>query len=909
MKKTKLTRSLMAAASVVALSAVMYGCVHDGGDGTPPEPPVVEPDPPTAYEAGKAAILAATTAAAAQAAYDAVDLTAVTGAQAASLQAALASKLDMLAAAAAAAARQALVDAAMCMDGTQACVDAHQALVDALAADPTTTVPALAAARANLATVQSAKAAADAAAAAAAARQALVDAAAGCTEGTQACVDAHQALVDALAADDTTSEADLAAARANLATVTMAKADADAAAHRQGLINAAAMCTEGTQACVDAHQALVDALDADPTTSADDLDAARANLATVTEAKADADAARTAEETRQALVDAAMCMDATQECVDAHQALVDALDADETTTADDLAEAQANLASVQMAKGEADAAAARVQADMDTVNGAISAATTAIAGLTATSSAADVEAARALVTAAQTALDGVENLSEDQVASLQGMVDAIDTANLVAQETRIAAAEKAAEAERMAAAAAAATKAAGTKRKAIATESETASGTNDVGTGLGGSARTDADGTTTTNDTSDDAMTMMISRARGEAAKIEITDPDNAGEDDPKFEVAEMLSGGRQMLTRTMEANEDGEVMTEVVLVATDIAGPKATAFAMVADQALDVSSATGVAAVTPEVDNALAIAEDTTLTGDANMNLMFARSTTSGTLNYTRDNPVDGEPATVGVDEGLHDGTYNGAEGTYRCVAATGMCTVTFNDKGQVIGNSANWVFVPDKGATSDVPDADYLNYGFWLKRTADSDGAIEYNEVETFAGSSVAQTADLTGVAGSASYEGDAVGVYVHSVSNADGTEASATSGHFTADASLTATFGQVQVSATDADGTIAANMLNTVTGTIDNFVLSGGEGNVWSVDLSGDIAATPGAFSGTAKGGVGDGSFSGTFHGAVTAGTTPVHLEANDSVYPHSAVGEFNAGFTNGSVAGAFGVREQD
>ncbi|MXX27299.1 MAG: hypothetical protein F4Z82_17850 [Caldilineaceae bacterium SB0668_bin_21] len=447
-----------------------------------------------------------------------------------------------------------------------------------------------------------------------------------------------------------------------------------------------------------------------------------------------------------------------------------------------------------------------------------------------------------------------------------------------------------------------------TKRKAIATEAETASGTNDVGTGLGGSARTDADGSTTADDTSDDAMTMMISRARGEAAKIEITDPDNAGDDDPKFAVAEMLSGGRQMLTRTMEANDDGEVMTEVVLVATDIQGPKATPFAMVTGQALDVDSSTGVEATGDEVNNALAIAADITLTGDANANLMFARSTMNGTLNYTQDNPVDGEPNTVGVDEGLHDGTYNGAEGTYRCVG-TAACTVTFNAKGEVIGNSANWVFVPDKGATSDVPDADYLHYGFWLKRTTDEDGVLTYNEVETFAGSSVAPTGAIaSGVAGSASYEGNAVGVYVYSVSNPDGTEASATSGHFRADASLTATFGQVQVSATDTDGTIPANMLNSITGAINNFMLSGGEANAWSVALSGDIDVSDGTFSGMAKGGVGDGSLSGTFHGTATAATGTATLEDNDSVYPSSAVGEFNAGFTNGSVAGAFGVREQ-
>ena len=34
MKKTKLTRSLLAACSIVALTAVLYGCVHDGGDDT-----------------------------------------------------------------------------------------------------------------------------------------------------------------------------------------------------------------------------------------------------------------------------------------------------------------------------------------------------------------------------------------------------------------------------------------------------------------------------------------------------------------------------------------------------------------------------------------------------------------------------------------------------------------------------------------------------------------------------------------------------------------------------------------------------------------------------------------------------------------------------------------------------------
>ena len=78
MKKTKLTRSLLAACSVVALSAVMYGCVHNGGDdapatdmsGTPdPVPEPMEPAGPTDLEETQTA--AADAAAAAMTASDA----------------------------------------------------------------------------------------------------------------------------------------------------------------------------------------------------------------------------------------------------------------------------------------------------------------------------------------------------------------------------------------------------------------------------------------------------------------------------------------------------------------------------------------------------------------------------------------------------------------------------------------------------------------------------------------------------------------------------------------------------------------------------------------------------------------------------------------------------------------------
>ena len=66
MKKTKLTRSLMAACSIVALSAVMYGCVHSGDDEPAATPPAT-PDPmePEVDELGDAQAAAAAAAAAA----------------------------------------------------------------------------------------------------------------------------------------------------------------------------------------------------------------------------------------------------------------------------------------------------------------------------------------------------------------------------------------------------------------------------------------------------------------------------------------------------------------------------------------------------------------------------------------------------------------------------------------------------------------------------------------------------------------------------------------------------------------------------------------------------------------------------------------------------------------------------
>ena len=217
-------------------------------------------------------------------------------------------------------------------------------------------------------------------------------------------------------------------------------------------------------------------------------------------------------------------------------------------------------------------------------------------------------------------------------------------------------------------------------------------------------------------------------------------------------------------------------------------------------------------------------------------------------------------DPSTEDNDESVAAteimGTYEGAMGVYKCNAAG--CSVTVDGEGTVsaVSGDNDWIFIPADGVTVDVADTDYLHYGFWLKRTTDEDGVLTYNEVETFAGSSVAASGDVSSVTGTATYEGGATGVYVHTVDNPDGTRNRATSGHFTADASLTATFGQT------AAQDIAPNQLNTLTGTISDFELSGGEANVWEVTLNRSMIDTSaGTATGTTTGG---GSYDATFHG---------------------------------------------
>ena len=441
------------------------------------------------------------------------------------------------------------------------------------------------------------------------------------------------------------------------------------------------------------------------------------------------------------------------------------------------------------------------------------------------------------------------------------------------------------------------TREAGTKWKAI---QEEALQVPDAG--LGGTARTDADGTNTSGNTADDVYRMAIERDRT-GTTITITDPHMNADDDRKFMQAQDMGDGLTRHTRTMDADDDGNVAMETVVVKTDIEAPVAVPF-----ESFRAADGTQTQQLNRDLDNDTETSEGLNIHGDNAQSVMSAAFAPTAafltTLTFSGDDSSTGD-----TDEATAvKGTFNGAAGMYRCTVDDGNCTITLNDKGTItgVGNIGDWVFIPDEGATSDQPDYDYLHYGFWLKQTT-KDGEVTYDEVETFAGTSVnaSDGNNIDTVLGSATYQGGAVGVYVKNMYGTDGTIASATAGHFTADASLTANFSGTSV---------AADKHNTVSGTIDNFVLSGGEENSWSVSLeSAGRAANGNTVVGDTDGGgsCGDNDckYSATFHGP----TDPYDHDDNDQTpdinrVPHTLIGEFNANFVNGTVAGAFGARKQ-
>ena len=417
---------------------------------------------------------------------------------------------------------------------------------------------------------------------------------------------------------------------------------------------------------------------------------------------------------------------------------------------------------------------------------------------------------------------------------------------------------------------AAATDAAATKMTAIMAEA--AQETDD---GLGGA------------DATDDHMVSIMRDKDGLEVEITVV---GAGMDDPKFIQAMDFGDGRTMHVRDISEMDSDETVEEVVIVDTDIDAPKATPFND--EYPLDTNRNDA----TPPVAQSF-----TVNTGNVEMWSSTGFPSTAGT---TREY-VEDDDTTMDMNEGEVAGMFDGAPGTFECISST--CSLVTDADGKLMTVGGTWQFTPAGDAMVYVADADYMHYGFWLKKTTDADGTI-YNEVQTFAMSSIDPSGSVAQVRGSATYNGGATGVYTRNneYNSASGEVINAESGHFTADVTLEAYF---------SGDDVAVSKHNTITGKIDGFnlyptVATGGpEDSEWSVALKGAIDTGAGTAAGTANGGGAEGNFNATFHGSVAAfdhddDTTTTDIPRQ----PGSAVGEFDAVFGNGSAAGGFGARKQ-
>ncbi len=246
--------------------------------------------------------------------------------------------------------------------------------------------------------------------------------------------------------------------------------------------------------------------------------------------------------------------------------------------------------------------------------------------------------------------------------------------------------------------------------------------------------------------------------------------------------------------------------------------------------------------------------------------------------------------------------GTYDGAPGEYSC---TGTCTSTNDGKGSPSALGGTWTFKPDAGAMVSRPDAHYLYFGWWVSK--DNEGGP--TAASAFAGRVGTDPGDstdgldtagnLTEITGSARYVGKAAGKFAMS-NPLDGT---GNGGHFTADATLEATFS----------GTNPG-----VTGTIDSFRLNDrSEDPGWSVSLArGALGTADGSITAPVSDATvwsidgnkasASGSWSGTMYDEAP-GNPP---GGDGSNIPTTVTGTFYSEFsTIGRMVGAFGANKQN
>ena len=274
----------------------------------------------------------------------------------------------------------------------------------------------------------------------------------------------------------------------------------------------------------------------------------------------------------------------------------------------------------------------------------------------------------------------------------------------------------------------------------------------------------------------------------------------------------------------------------------------------------------------------------------------IFAADTLDAYLKLARSDAFpDGSSTTLtyGEEGGLAKslaGTFDGVPGNFVCMSPT--CSITTNAKGELasVGADETWRFSPTAPNTATVkePDVAYAYFGWWLNKPKKND---DPHMVDVFAGGTVehAATPD-SAILGTAKYAGTAAGKYVTKNLSA-GVHSDSGVGHFTANANLTADFGEAG-DAGNIGGSVTGFVLDDVTAASSWKVILE-DAPISGANFVGSTEVTFGGPTTATDAGVGD--WQGSFYGA-GAGTDDA---------PSTVAGTFDAVTDSAAVIGGFGA----
>ena len=346
------------------------------------------------------------------------------------------------------------------------------------------------------------------------------------------------------------------------------------------------------------------------------------------------------------------------------------------------------------------------------------------------------------------------------------------------------------------------------------------------------------------------------------------------GDDDDVYAGGETTAGSGDWNSVTM-TKTDAVGVTDTLVIYTDIDAPTDTLLTTVY-----LDGATNL------LDEALAFVEMTDEMTDKRDGKAKSDGFPSGPTDTWTYGP-EGRATTV-------LGTFDGVAGQFTCIPTT--CTVSTDSMGKLT-TSAGWRFTADSqnSATVKVADTGYAYFGWWLNKSKLNTGM---HDVEVFAGGTDLHAAEVNiAIEGTATYAGPAAGKYVTRTFSA-GAQTDAGVGHFTANANLTAKFGDDEAP------------VGTIDGSVTGFVLDTGASPTWKVILEEVMLQEGATFSGTTEVDFGggatatDGGGAGRWQGSFYNDTD---TDAMDDA-PGTVAGTFDAVTENASVIGGFGATKQ-